>query len=89
MTTSEKQANSNFIKISVEDTGVGISKETIDDLFSIDKNTSTQGRENETGTGLGLILCKEFTEKHSGKIWIDSEIDKGSTFSFTIPYKKN
>jgi len=84
---SEKQASSNLLEISVEDTGLGIPKNRIDDLFLIDKNTSTRGTENETGTGLGLILCKEFTEKHGGKIWIESEIDKGSTFYFTIPYK--
>ena len=83
--SSEKQENSNFIEISVEDTGVGIPKDTIDNLFRIDKNTSTQGTENETGTGLGLILCKEFVEKHNGKIWVESEEGKASTFSFTIP----
>ena len=86
--SSKKQENSNFIEISVTDTGVGIPKEIIDDLLRIDKNTSTQGTENEAGTGLGLILCKEFVEKHGGKIWIESEIDKGSIFHFTIPYKQ-
>ena len=83
--SSKKQENSNFLEISVEDTGVGIPKNTIDDLFRIDKNTSTRGTEDETGTGLGLILCKEFVEKHNGKIWIESEEGKGSTFLFTIP----
>ncbi len=87
--SSKKQDNSNFIEISVSDTGIGISKDKINDLFRIDKNTSTQGTENETGTGLGLILCKEFVEKHGGKIWVESEIGKGSSFSFTIPYKTN
>ncbi len=74
-----------FIEISVTDTGVGIPKDRIDDLFRIDKNTSTEGTAEEKGTGLGLILCKEFVEKHGGKIRIESEIDKGSSFIFTLP----
>jgi len=82
--SSEIQTNSNFIEISVKDSGVGIPKNKIDDLFRIDKNISTQGTENETGTGLGLILCKEFIEKHGGKIWVESEEGKGSVFKFTI-----
>ena len=85
--SSKKQKNSDFIEISVEDTGVGIPKDTIDELFLIDKNTSTEGTENETGTGLGLILCKEFVEQHNGKIWAKSEIGKGSEFVFTMPNK--
>ncbi len=83
--SSEKQQNSNFVEISVADTGVGIPKDTIKGLFRIDKNTSTQGTEDETGTGLGLILCKEFIEKHGGEIWVESEVGKGSVFKFTIP----
>ncbi len=86
--SSKKQKNSDFIEISVVDTGVGIPKDTIDELFLIDKNTSTEGTENETGTGLGLILCKEFVEQHNGKIWAKSEIGKGSEFVFTMPNKK-
>jgi len=85
--TSEKQLNSNFLEISVTDTGVGIPKDKIDLLFRIEENTSTEGTENETGTGLGLILCKEFVEKHGGNIWVESEEGKGSTFLFTIPEK--
>ena len=87
--SSEKQKATNFLEISVEDTGVGIPKDRIDNLFRIDKNTSTQGTENEIGTGLGLILCKEFVEKYNGKIWVESEEGKGSTFLFTIPNVNN
>ncbi len=71
--------------ISVADNGVGISKDRIEKIFRLDKSYSTSGTNNEKGTGLGLIICKEFVEKHGGKIWIESEEDEGSRFSFTIP----
>ena len=61
-----------------------MSQETIDKLFRIDTQVTTPGTNHETGTGLGLILCKEFVEKHGGKIWAESEIGKGSAFYFTI-----
>lgn len=73
-----------IIEISVKDTGTGISKEDLDKLFKVDSNFTKRGTENEKGTGLGLILCKEFIEKHGGTIWVESEEGKGSTFSFTI-----
>jgi len=71
--------------ISVKDTGVGIPEENIPLLFKIESNVSTKGTEEEKGSGLGLILCKEFVEKHGGKIWVESEINQGSTFYFTLP----
>jgi signal transduction histidine kinase len=74
-----------FIKISVRDNGVGIGKDRIDKLFRISENYSTSGTSNEKGTGLGLILCNEFVEKHSGKIWVESEENKGTTFHLAIP----
>jgi signal transduction histidine kinase len=79
----EKQ---NEIIFSVSDNGVGISKNSIKKLFRIDQSYSTTGTNEETGTGLGLILCKEFVEKNNGKIWVDSVEKKGSTFYFTLPY---
>ncbi|MCK9281672.1 MAG: ATP-binding protein [Melioribacteraceae bacterium] len=78
----------NHIEFSVTDSGVGMPKERIADLFKIDKSISSKGTANEEGTGLGLLLCKEMVDKHSGKIWIESELNKGSKFSFTLPLLK-
>jgi len=75
------------ITVSVKDSGIGIPAGRIDKLFRIDENYSTPGTNNEKGTGLGLILCKEFIEKHGGKIWAESEVGKGSVFSFSLPAK--
>ncbi|MDZ7720919.1 MAG: PAS domain-containing sensor histidine kinase [Balneolaceae bacterium] len=83
----ESERNADEITISVTDNGVGISKENIDDLFKIDKKHSSKGTYNETGTGLGLLLCKDSVEVHGGEIWAESEINKGSKFIFRIPQK--
>jgi signal transduction histidine kinase len=74
--------------ISVKDNGIGINQDKIDSLFQVGKNKSTDGTNMEKGTGLGLILCKEFIDKLGGKIWVESQPGKGSTFLFSIPYKK-
>jgi signal transduction histidine kinase len=75
----------NELIFSVADTGIGIPQNSIERLFRIDQSFSTNGTNNEKGTGLGLILCKEYIEKHGGKIWVESEEGKGTTFSFTLP----
>jgi ligand-binding sensor domain-containing protein/signal transduction histidine kinase len=75
----------NLCEVVVQDNGVGISEENIDKIFRIDSNHSTLGTNGEKGTGLGLILCKEFIEKHNGKIHVESEVGKGSRFVFTLP----
>jgi len=75
----------NELIVSVSDNGVGISAVTMGKLFRIDENYTTPGTNNEKGTGLGLILCKEFAEKLGGKIWVESLEGKGSTFYFTLP----
>jgi PAS domain S-box-containing protein len=76
---------SNEIEFRITDNGIGMSLETQKKLFRQDTNFSTEGTSNEKGTGLGLILCMEFIEKLQGKIWVESELGKGSTFFFTIP----
>ena len=83
ISTIEKQGEVTFKIID------GIAKSSIEKLFLINEKHSTRGTQDEQGTGLGLILCKEFIDKHNGKIWAESEIGKGSTFYFTIPCKGN
>ncbi len=73
------------IEVSVADNGIGIKPETLKKLFTITEKVSQPGTANETGTGLGLILCKEFVEKNKGKLWAESEPGKGSRFVFTLP----
>jgi signal transduction histidine kinase len=77
--------NKDYWQISISDNGTGIPENKINDIFRIVKSSPSLGTANETGTGLGLIICKEFIERHGGKIWVESEIDSGSTFSFTLP----
>jgi len=74
------------VVISVKDTGIGMSPELLANLFRIDVRTSRPGTEGESSTGLGLMLCKEFIEKHGGKLWVESEVERGSTFYFTLPH---
>lgn len=74
-----------FVEISVSDTGVGMDQETVNKLFRLDVSHSSFGTDNESGTGLGLILCKEFVEKHKGKIWVSSQLSLGTTFTFSLP----
>ena len=90
-----------IVKISIKDTGIGMSQALIDNIFRIDVKTNRTGTEKELSTGLGLLLCKEFIEKHGGKIWAESNFDKyfkekqlvnknkiiGSSFYFTLPNK--
>jgi len=76
-----------FIEITVSDTGIGISRENIKKLFRLDTFYRTLGSDNEKGTGLGLILCKEFVDRLKGRIWVESEPGKGSHFVFTFPDK--
>ena len=76
---------SNLLNFSVTDTGVGMDENRLNKLFKIDKSSSSRGTDDEVGTGLGLIICKEFVEAHQGKIWVESTLGKGSRFCFAIP----
>jgi len=82
---SSTMDNLKTTEIVIEDNGIGISEESQLKMFDITENTSTRGTEKEIGTGLGLILCKDFIEKHGGKVWIESKINKGSKFYFNLP----
>ena len=77
--------NEGNIEVSIKDSGIGMSQDTISKLFRIEKSQSRLGTNNETGTGLGLILCKDILEKNYGKIYVESELGKGSIFKFSIP----
>ncbi len=79
--------SSDYITINIIDNGVGMDKEKVSNLFNLDYDISTKGTEGEKGTGLGLILCKEFIDKNKGKMWVEGEQGKGSAFSFTLPVK--
>ena len=77
--------NDNMLEVIVSDTGTGISEEVKKKLFRIDEHVSLAGTANEKGSGLGLILCKDFIERHKGTIWVESEQGLGSRFVFRIP----
>jgi PAS domain S-box-containing protein len=85
--TVKAEKNKTDLVITVKDTGVGIPKDDLQKLFRIDIKYSNIGTSEERGTGLGLLLCKEFVEKHGGKIWVESEVGIGSDFKFSIPFK--
>jgi signal transduction histidine kinase len=79
------ESNNGYWTISVKDNGIGINENDIKRLFLLDSNPTTIGTSQEKGTGLGLILCKEFVERNNGKIWVESKVGVGTTFFFTLP----
>lgn len=87
----DSNVNNDKIEISVLDNGIGMTEADVNKLFRIDVHHTTVGTENESGTGIGLILCKELVDQHGGEIWVESEQEKGSCFRFTLPIaqKKN
>ncbi|MBB4802379.1 signal transduction histidine kinase [Flavobacterium nitrogenifigens] len=72
-------------KFSITDNGIGVPDSIKENLFRINEKVTQKGTENETGSGLGLLLCSEFIKIHNGKIWVESEAGEGSTFKFTLP----
>ena len=74
------------VHVTVADNGIGIEEKDLKKLFRIDAQYSTQGTSFEQGTGLGLMLCSDFIDRHNGEIWVDSVVGKGSQFHFTIPF---
>lgn len=79
------EQTSNETLISVKDTGIGMDKTMVDEIFQINNQNYRHGTDNEPSTGLGLLICKEFVELHGGKIWINASPNLGSEFIFTIP----
>ncbi|MDK2979148.1 MAG: polar amino acid transport system substrate-binding protein [Bacteroidales bacterium] len=73
--------------VSISDNGIGLEPEILDKLFKVSHIQTTKGTANESGSGLGLLYCKDFIEKHGGTIWVESKKGKGSTFRFTLPNK--
>ena len=73
------------VRISVRDTGIGMNQKLIEELFRIDIKSNRKGTEGEYSSGLGLIICKDFIDRHCGKFEIKSKEGKGTTFSFTLP----
>ena len=82
---SAKSVSDKLVVISVSDTGIGMNMKIIDHLYQLDANISRRGTEGESGTGLGLIICRDFIERHGGKLWVESEEGRGSTFCFSLP----
>ncbi len=92
ITISTRLNDDNQYETSIKDTGIGLTSEMMSRIFELDSSTNRPGTEGEPSTGLGLIICREFIEKHSGKLWVDSEVSGpsegmmgGSTFYFTLP----
>ncbi|MEA3450509.1 MAG: HAMP domain-containing sensor histidine kinase, partial [Bacteroidota bacterium] len=79
----EVQTTEDYVNISVKDFGIGI--KNIEDIFKYNKKTIVLGTEDEKGKGIGLMFSAELVKKNNGKIWVESELEKGSTFYFTLP----
>jgi|GEM_PF-1253783 len=87
VTLAAKYSSADTVEFNIIDTGIGMNKDLVRDLFKLNANTSRKGTNGEASTGLGLIICRDFVEMHGGRIWVESEEKKGSTIGFTIPSK--
>ena len=85
ITFSARSLPGNEVEISIKDTGIGMKKEMVDNLFRLDVNTGRKGTEGEPSTGLGLIICNDYIEKHGSKLIVESAVGKGSIFKFSLP----
>ena len=83
----EARLGDDAVILSVADTGIGIAPEDYEAVFEEFRQVGTNYAQKREGTGLGLTLTKKFVEMHGGKIWVESEPGKGSTFTFTLPFK--
>ena len=81
---NDYKEDNNFVEVVVQDEGVGMDPDKLNKLFRLDHKVTTVGTSGELGTGLGLILCKEFIDKHNCQIWAESEIGVGTSFHFTL-----
>jgi len=88
-TDNSEPGDFDYIEITVEDTGIGIAPEDMEKLFQPFQQIETVLTKKYAGTGLGLNLCKKFVELHGGRIWVESEVGKGSRFVFAIPISQN
>ncbi len=88
ITIKAKHLNNDYVEVTIEDTGIGMSEDILSNLFKIDKKVSRPGTNSEPGTGLGLILVKEFVERNKGTIRVESKVNVGSKFIFTLPAKE-
>lgn len=89
LVTISSKLNTNELKITISDNGKGIPKSNLENIFRIDNKVSTSGTDGEPGSGLGLILSKEFVEKNNGEIGVESILEEGSSFWFTLPLSSN
>jgi signal transduction histidine kinase len=84
ISVSAQPDQNNCVEIKISDSGIGMKPELKDRLFLLNEKTSRKGTDGEPSSGLGLLLCKEFIDKNGGKIWVESEEGKGSTFFITF-----
>lgn len=82
---SARVNHGNSIEISIQDSGIGMSEAIIENLFQVNSQTNRVGTNGEPSTGLGLIICRDFIQKHGGELMVESKVGKGSTFSFILP----
>ncbi|MDC0584099.1 hybrid sensor histidine kinase/response regulator [Bacteroidales bacterium] len=89
ITVYTEEEEDHMLSLCIRDTGTGISDENMKKIFNLTHNYTTYGTNNEKGTGLGLVICHDFVQKHKGKLWVESKIGEGSIFKFTMPKEES